>query len=150
MQPSIMFPKPEPRVKTKKRIGRVSKNPRKTAHRRAWSALSLYVRLSNADTNGNVKCFTCDAVVPYKEAQAGHFIHGDNMDFVKYNINPQCVRCNKYLSGNLIEYSLRMIRLYGQEVVEDLMRKKYEIVKYRIQDFRDLEAVYMEKLHELV
>lgn len=144
-----MFPKPEKKIKKPKKLGRKSKNPRKTAHVRAWDALSLFIRTSNADENGNVKCFTCDAVWPYKEIQAGHFIHGDNMDFIEENIHPQCVRCNKYLSGNGIEYTVRMIKLYGQEFTEQLVLKKYQIVKYGIQDFRDLEAKYKEKLNNL-
>lgn len=152
----MMFPKPEKIVKEKKplRRGRKSllprsKNPRRTAHKRAWDAISLYIRLSNADWNGMARCFTCDVVRHYKEMDCGHFLHGDNMDFIEENLHVQCDRCNRHLSGNGIEYTLRMIRLYGQEVVDELMRLKGQPRKYTLAEFLEIEAVYKDKLSDL-
>lgn len=130
-------------------LRRKSKNSRKLAHLKAWSAFSLWVILSNADSNGNVKCFTCGIVKYYKEIQAGHWIHGDNMDFIEENVNPQCVYCNLYLSGNERVYTLKMIKLYGMEMIEELERKHREPKKYGIQDFRDIEEKYKNKVMEL-
>lgn len=144
-----MFPKPTKKLKKPKKLGRKSKNPHKRAHDRAWDAISLYIRMSNADINGNVKCFTCDKAWHYKEIDAGHFLHGNNMDFIEENIHPQCTACNRYRSGNAIEYTVRMIKLYGNEFVEELIVKKHQINKYGIQDLRDLEIKYKELLNNL-
>lgn len=145
----MMFPKPSKKTKTKKALLPRSKNPRKRAHERAWNAFSLYVRLRDADINGYVKCFTCDTPYHYKEMDAGHFIHRASLDFDEFNINPQCTKCNRYLSGNAIEYTLRMIRLYGQEVVDDLMARKNDPVKYKLSDLLELEKYYKTKTLEL-
>ncbi len=121
---------------------------RKRAKVRAWDAFSLWVRLSNADINGNVKCFTCGRVNHYKETDAGHFIH-DRLDYDEYNIHPQCTYCNRYRHGNLIEYTLRMVRLYGQEVVDELRFKSHQVEKYTIDELLNIEAKYKEKLKRL-
>jgi hypothetical protein len=133
----------------KKKLLPRSKNPRKTAKNRAWDAFSLWVRLSNADINGMVKCFTCDKVAHYKEMDAGHFIHRDALDFNEYNVNVQCTSCNRYLSGNGVEYAVRMMRLYGVEVVEELMRLKNIPISYGIGELLEIEKKYKEKINGL-
>jgi hypothetical protein len=164
----LMFPKPvkEERIrkplrartplkaKTRLKPGKKpliprSKNPRKRAKQRAWDAISLYIRLSYADPEGYLKCFTCDTVRHYKEVDAGHFIHGDNMDFIEENLHPQCDTCNRHLSGNGVQYTMRMIKMYGVEVVEELLSRKHDIVKHGIQDFLNIEAKYKEKVKNL-
>jgi hypothetical protein len=151
----LLFAKPEKIVKVKKGLkpGRKpllprSKNPRKTAHDRAWKAISLYVRFSNADYRGLARCFTCDVVLPYKEADCGHYLHGDNMDFYEDNLHPQCTHCNKYLSGNGAIYGARMVKLYGQEIVDELIRLKGQPRSYGIAELLELEAKYKAKLRD--
>lgn len=157
-----MFPKPIRKEKIRKPLkaktplksGRKkllprSKNPRKTAKARAWGAISLYTRMKNADPFGNALCFTCDIVRHYKELDAGHFIHGDNMDFIEDNLHPQCDTCNRHKSGNGVEYTMRMIKMYGIEYVEELQSKRHIAVKYGIADFLEIEARYKEKIKGL-
>lgn len=143
------FPKPIKNKSGRKKLFPRSKNPRKTAYRRAWDAFSVFVRSSNADINGNVRCFTCGVPQPWREMDAGHFIHRNSLDFDEFNIHPQCTKCNRYLSGNEIEYTVKMIRLYGQEVVEDLMSRKNDIVRYGIADLLELERFYKQKVKGL-
>lgn len=145
------FPKPTKKVKTPKPLqrGRKSKNPLRRAHDKAWDAQSRYVRISNADWNGMVKCFTCDKVYPWKEMQLGHFIH-DRLDFDLDNLHPQCAACNgPRHRGNIIEYYPRMVKLYGVEFVENLKIHSRETTDYKIADYEAIEIMYKEKLKGL-
>ena len=56
--------------------------------------------------------------------QAGHFLHGHTKAtfFEPDNIHPQCPRCNTYLSGNGVQYTLNMIRDKGQAFVDKLVQ----------------------------
>lgn len=140
-----MFPKPTKSVKTKKRIARKSKNPLPRAKDRAWNAFSKWVRVSNADYNGNVRCFTCGVVKHWKEMDAGHYFH-NVLDFNIYNIHPQCSKCNKYLQGNGVVYYEKLREMYGQEVIEEMLQEKYKIVTLTIEDYNHIEAEYKEKI----
>lgn len=50
---------------------------------------------------------------------AGHFIH-NVLDFDEMNINCQCVKCNLHMHGMGVEYSMRLIKKYGLEKIQDL------------------------------
>lgn len=76
-------------------------------------------RLEGSQANGYGQCITCGAVVHWKDSNAGHYKHGC-LDFDDMNINFQCVRCNKWLSGNLSEYALYLLKKYDKEGLENL------------------------------
>lgn len=100
--------------------------------------MSCLVRQEESDWKGFVRCVTCGIVIPYKEANAGHFIHGDCMDFIRENIHAQCVRCNKYLSGNLGKYAVWMIKKYGLKLVEDLYSTKNKVHKFTSEELQNI------------
>ena len=133
--------------RTKKRRG---KRGRKGLKKALWDIFSKYIRLRDKGI-----CFTCGAEKHWKELQAGHFVHGV-LDYDEMNINAQCVKCNLYNSGNGVEYTLRLIRKYGLEKVEDLKARatlalagelyEDEWLKERIQHYRKLVEQMKKKL----
>lgn len=130
-------------MKTKRK-----KPTHRIAHKRAEKVFNLWIRLSNADINGNCKCFTCDAAGHYKTVDAGHFI-ANKLDFHEHNKHPQCVKCNRWLHGNLIEYTLRMITLYGEEYVNELRRQATQIKKYSVDELLAIEKEYKQRIKEI-
>jgi Bacteriophage Lambda NinG protein len=61
-------------------------------------------------------CISCGAQV----TEAGHYFsagHHSAMRFNEVNTNGQCTRCNCFLSGNLINYRIGLIRRYGESKV---------------------------------
>ena len=70
-------------------------------------------------------CISCGAEVQ----QAGHY-HSQGQhsalrfglpdSLAYYNTNGQCIRCNMYLSGNLIKYRQGLVKRYGEEFVKKL------------------------------
>jgi hypothetical protein len=67
----------------------------------------------------NNGCISCGGPVE----QAGHYFsqgHHSSLRYSEINTNGQCVKCNMYLSGNLIKYRQGLVKKYGADVVEKL------------------------------
>lgn len=128
----------------------------KVAKRRAWTAISRYIRRSES-TGGMVKCVTCEKRMHWKEAHCGHFIHGlthaqgDDGTFycLEENLHSQCAACNTYMSGRLDVYTLYMIDMYGREMVEELQSLRHKPLKMKIDHFWEIEQEYVRRFEEL-
>lgn len=123
-----------------------------TVKARLWKVVSKYIRTKYADHRGFIECVTCGVTKPFAEMQAGHFIpkkKGNSIYFVEENIHPQCVRCNKYESGNLVEYTRYMIDMYGIEKVDELRALSNTTVKFTVNDLLDMEAEFKQRQKEL-
>lgn len=109
-----------------------TKKYKKTLHKKAWKMMSDRVR-----ERDNYTCFTCPTKGDKYTMDAGHFMHGSS-DFDERNINTQCKKCNRYLSGNLAEYTIRMMDKYGLDVVMELRRKKHQPEIYTIKQLNEI------------
>lgn len=71
---------------------------------------SKWLRLSSANENGLVTCYTCDALLRWQDAQCGHFVKRGNLflRFDQRNTRVQDKQCNEFKSGNLAEYTRRL------------------------------------------
>ncbi len=78
---------------------------------------------------------------------AGHYLsvggHSE-LRFECLNVHKQCVYCNLFLSGNLLNYRNRLINKIGIDKVEWL-ESKHEPKKYSISDLIDMISLYKEK-----
>lgn len=128
----------------------VKKLTKQTAKKKAWKVFSEWVRRKDADGAGYSTCFTCDSKIHWKELNAGHFKHG-KLDFDEMNVNPQCVRCNKWLSGKLDIYAFNLIKKYGLDEVAELnLRASREIYeKKSVEDYIKIHDHYKIKLGKL-
>jgi hypothetical protein len=91
----------------------------KTLKRKLDDIYSKFIRLKNADSDGIVRCYTCDARTHWTNITNGHFIKRQftRLRFDDKNCHPQCVNCNKNLQGNDAEYERRLTAEYGENVV---------------------------------
>jgi len=118
--------------------------PRKTStkglKKKAWSVFSEYIRKRGADENGYTYCCSCGQRSHWRNLQAGHYYHGHSKQsfFDEINVHGQCVKCNHYLSGNLIEYTRFMQDKYTKEQLENLRLRSKQILKL---GRADLEAI---------
>jgi hypothetical protein len=67
-------------------------------------------------------CISCGG----KVEQAGHYFSQKNYSGLRFdetNVHGQCVRCNMYLSGNLIEYGMGLVDRYGTTYHIGLLKK---------------------------
>lgn len=121
------------------------------AKSKAWKQFSLWVRLKDADSEGYAKCVTCGAKKHYKELQGGHFIPGRNnaVLFSEEGVHPQDYHCNVGLNGNWPAYHEYMKKMYGLEVIDELIKKSHEVVKYTVQDYLSIEEDYKNRVKDL-
>lgn len=89
--------------------------------KKAQERFNAHVRNRDAELG----CISCGAEVQ----QAGHY-HSQGQhsglrfglpdSLAYYNTNGQCIRCNMFLSGNLINYRHGLVARYGEEFVTEL------------------------------
>ena len=66
----------------------------------ADAIFSQYIRLKYADSNGIVRCYTCNIAKHWTLMQCGHFAKRGNL-LLRYderNCRPQCQGCNEFES----------------------------------------------------
>ena len=120
---------------------------------KVWRMFSLYIRLSEANSDGYVKCVTCGKKIKAageNECQAGHFKHGKSQEcyFDERNVWPQCIDCNHFHKTRAQqEYTLFLVEKYGSKVVKDLLESKK--VAWKREHLEDLYEVYKKKVEAL-
>lgn len=83
--------------------------------KKCWDNFSLYIRLSYADDQGIVKCFTCNTRRHWRQMQCGHGIGRQHKAtwLNPKNNHPQCPRCNGPEEGRKVVYKIAMDKKYG-------------------------------------
>jgi len=121
------------------KLRKLSKNPMRVLKRKAWKIFSEWIRKRD-----KYKCFTCSKQLTPQNSNAGHYIHKDCMDFNEKNINCQCVFCNSFKHGNLIEYGIRLEKKYGYGILQTLKREGDQIKKFKKSELEQIIKKYEE------
>lgn len=89
----------------------------------AQASFNSYIRIRDV----NKLCISCGCLpgdtVRGGKFDAGHYRSRGSASHLKYhllNCHSQCVKCNRYLSGNVVEYRKGLIARIGAERVEKL------------------------------
>jgi len=89
----------------------------------AQTAFNAYIRIRDR----NKSCISCGTAqgetVQGGKFDAGHYRSRGSAGHLRYhllNCHSQCVKCNRYLSGNVVEYRKGLIEKVGPERVERL------------------------------
>ena len=82
-------------------------------------------------------CGSCDKPFDWDgQWHAGHYHSRGSSSFLRFNlwnVHKQCSVCNNHLSGNIGEYTPRLIEKIGQEKFDWLLRHKYETKSFDIE-----------------
>ena len=115
--------------------------------KKAWKIFSQYIRLK-ASIGGYCYCYTCIAVKPWKEMQAGHLLDGrtNSILFDERGVKVQCYACNCMRSGNKEVYIPKFIDNEGRELYDELVRQKNETVKWSVSDLEEMIIDFKQKL----
>ena len=111
---------------------------------------SEYIR--KRDTrNGVFKCISCGRILPYEQADCGHYINRKHMStrFDEMNCNAQCISCNRFDEGNIQGYRRGLVALYGEQQVTLLEAKKHNLRKYSDFEYEALIKHYKEEIKKL-
>src|SRR5690554_990695 len=68
--------------------------------------------------------------------------------FEPLNAHRQCKKCNRDLSGNVVDYRINLIQRIGQEAV-DWIEGPHEAKKYTIDELKEIKARYRAMKREL-
>ncbi len=121
--------------------------------REAQAAVNEYVRLRDAD----LPCISCDSTPSDSDLMtgsrwdAGHYRSvgsSPELRFEPLNIHRQCVKCNRNLSGNAVEYRIRLVLRIGADKVAWL-EGPHPARKYTIEEIKAIKAKYRAKTREL-
>ena len=121
--------------------------------REAQAAVNEYVRLRDA----HLPCISCDStpndndLMTGSRWDAGHYRSVGacpELRFEPSNIHRQCVKCNRNLSGNAVEYRIRLVLRIGAEKVA-WIEGPHEACKYTVEEIKAIKAEYRAKTREL-
>ena len=113
---------------------------------------SRFVRWSNADSDGNVKCATCETIKHVKEMQNGHFQsrrHYSCRWLIK-NTAPQCYACNIGNQGAQFQMSKYLDKKYGPGTAQHIQDRSKLSRKYTDAELKILAQYYKDKVDELI
>lgn len=121
--------------------------------REAQAAVNEYVRMRDA----HLPCISCDStpndndLMTGSRWDAGHYRSVGacpELRFEPLNIHRQCVKCNRNLSGNAVEYRIRLVQRIGAERVAWL-EALHPPCKYTVEEIKAIKAKYRAKTREL-
>ncbi|MFL1415360.1 recombination protein NinG [Pseudomonas fildesensis] len=121
--------------------------------REAQAAINEYVRLRDA----HLPCISCDStpndndLMTGSRWDAGHYRSVGacpELRFEPLNIHRQCVRCNRNLSGNAVEYRIRLVLRIGADKVAWL-EGLHAPCKYTVEEIKAIKAKYRAMTREL-
>lgn len=121
--------------------------------REAQAAVNEYVRLRDA----HLPCISCDStpndndLMTGSRWDAGHYRSVGacpELRFEPLNIHRQCVKCNRNLSGNAVEYRIRLVQRIGAEKVAWL-EGLHPACKYTVDEIKAIKAKYRAMTKEL-
>ncbi|MFJ2710882.1 recombination protein NinG [Pseudomonas sp. NPDC087346] len=121
--------------------------------REAQAAVNEYVRLRDA----HLPCISCDSMPNDNDLMtgsrwdAGHYRSVGacpELRFEPLNIHRQCVKCNRNLSGNAVEYRIRLVQRIGVDMVA-FLEGPHPARKYTVEEIKTIKAEYRAKTREL-
>lgn len=121
--------------------------------REAQIAVNEYVRVRDA----RLPCISCDSLpsdhdlITGSRWDAGHYRSVGacpELRFEPLNIHRQCVKCNRNLSGNAVEYRIRLVLRIGAEKVA-WIEGPHPARKYTVEEIKAIKAEYRAKTREL-
>lgn len=93
-------------------------------------------------------CISCGTQLGQK-FDAGHYYSMGGHKAVTFdedNVHAQCVYCNQYLHGNLLNYQIGIQQRIGGERLIDLQGKAHETKKYTREELKEIIEIYKNKI----
>lgn len=115
--------------------------------REAQAAFNAYVRYRDRGY-GCISCGSTPANCLGGTMDAGHYRSrgaAPHLSFVLTNCHSQCVRCNRYLSGNVVEYRKGLVHRVGLDKVEALENDN-DIRRFDIDYYKRIKSIFTRKL----
>lgn len=102
-------------------------------------AFNAFIRKRDTLSGYVFRCISCGDFKLINQMNAGHYFsagHNEAIRWNEFNVNGQCIHCNKFLHGNEKGYREGMLKKYGPKVLEDLeiqRHNKSKMFKFEVQ-----------------
>lgn len=129
------------------KVRKLAVQPLSHFHKQTQAAFNEYIRTRDIAE----PCISCGR---YHEGKydAGHYRTRGASPATRYdetNCHKQCVPCNQHLSGNIENYTPRLIEKIGQEAFDRLMGP-HPVIKWTREELQELAKLYREKTRQLL
>jgi len=134
-------------IRAERQVWRIKNKTLGTLAQETQRELNKWIRWRDR----NDGCISCDK--PANAPGQWHASHyrstaaAPELRFDEENIHKSCAKCNDHLSGNLVEYRIRLIEKIGLARVESL-EGPHEPKRYRAEDLVQLRKEYVARLRE--
>jgi len=120
------------------------KKTRAQLKKMAWTEFSRFIRLRDTDEHGIGECCSCGTSYHWKKLQAGHFAQGryNSILFDEQGTHAQCSSCNIWRHGALDLYAVFMVRKYGNNILEEMKKRKWSKVEFSPSDLEEIYEKY--------
>ena len=105
--------------------------------KKAQDVFNAWIRNRDKDKG----CISCGGSVDH----AGHYFsqgHHSALRFNEMNVNGQCLRCNNFLHGNLINYRKGLVKRYGEQKVLILESHGSKVKKWSRVELKAIIQMY--------
>lgn len=111
---------------------------------------SEYIRKRDSK-DGYFTCISCGRVLPYEQADCGHYINRKHMStrYSEVNCAAQCRKCNRFDEGNMSGFRNGLVSRYGEERVLILEMQKGKTKRYSEVEYKALIEHYKNEIKKL-
>jgi len=112
---------------------------------------SIYIRLRDADEEGNITCCSCGKKIYWRDADAGHFIPRQHRStrYYEKNVHGQCRKCNRFDNGCPAGYAQFLINQYGKNILESLMVVSHQQTRWTRFEVDNIAAEFKKRATQL-
>ena len=113
----------------------------------AQKVFNQYIRLRDK----HKPCVSCESKLGSKY-DAGHYFSSGGHKAVTFdedNVHGQCVACNQYKHGNLLNYQIGIEKRIGADRLLQLHEKAYQTRKYSADELQELIKKYKKKIADM-
>lgn len=113
----------------------------------AQKVFNQYIRLRDK----HKPCVSCESKLGSKY-DAGHYFSSGGHKAVTFdedNVHGQCVACNQYKHGNLLNYQIGIEKRIGADRLLQLHEKAHQVRKYSADELQELIKKYKKKIADM-
>ena len=110
----------------------------------AQKVFNQYIRLRDQ----HKPCVSCESKLGSKY-DAGHYFSSGGHKAVTFdedNVHGQCVACNQYKHGNLLNYQIGIEKRIGADRLLQLHEKAHQVRKYSADELQEIIKTYKQKI----
>jgi len=114
----------------------------KQLKQRAIKEFERFILTINADKHGNVKCYTCEKIIPMSKARVGYAIKGANsLLFDEEIAKPQCEECFNSPVIKIL-FVNKLSQENGDYFISDKMNQRFKLKRFTEEELKEIIKKY--------